>query len=113
MAKAKKVTVLKQFPLSEYRDRHAKLQRKIRAKGLDALLVHSNEADFPNVRYLSNYWPLFETAGVFLPAVGRPVLIIGPESEAFARGHSVIKDIRKILYYRESAEPDYPGIKLD
>lgn len=113
MARAKKNQVLKKFPLSEYRDRHAKLQRKIRARGLDALLVHSNEAEFANVRYLSNYWPIFESAAVFVPAVGRPLLIIGPESETFARDHSVIGDIRKILYYRESAEPNYPGIKLD
>ncbi len=113
MASSKKTRCLKNFPLSEYRDRHAQLQRKIRARGLDALLVHSNEAEFANVRYLSNYWPIFESAGVFLPATGRPLLIIGPESETFARDHSVIGDIRKILYYRESAEPNYPGIKLD
>ncbi len=102
----------KTIPLSEFTRRHAAAQRLMRQRGLDGLLVHSDEAEFANVRYLSNYWPLFESAGVFLPARGAPTLLIGPESETFARDHSVIPDIRKILQYRESAEPEYPGIAL-
>ncbi len=113
MACKKETKTPTQFPLSEYQTRHEKLQRKIKSKRLDALLAHSNEAECANVRYLSNYWPLFESAGVFLPAEGKPVLLIGPESETFAKSHSIIRDIRKILYYRETAEPQYPGIKLD
>jgi len=44
---------------TEYNDRLEKFQRNIRAAGLDAALVHSNEADFANVRYLTEYWPTF------------------------------------------------------
>lgn len=67
---------------AEYDERMKKFQKNIRDAGLDAALVHSNEADFANVRYLTEYWPTFESAGVFVPAKGTPVLIIGPESEA-------------------------------
>ncbi|OQA85855.1 MAG: putative peptidase [Lentisphaerae bacterium ADurb.Bin242] len=100
------------IPKKEYFERIEKFQANIKAKGLDACLVHGNEADFANVRYLTEYWPTFEAGGVFVPAVGKPVLIIGPESEKYALGRSVIPDIRKMIAYRESAEPQYPGIPV-
>jgi Xaa-Pro aminopeptidase len=56
------------IPDSEFAARLAKVQQRVKAEGLDALVVHSHEADFANVRYLSNYWPIFETAGVIVPA---------------------------------------------
>lgn len=97
---------------NEYKDRVKKFQHNIRKAGLDAALVHANEADFANVRYLSEYWPTFESAGVFVPATGAPILIIGPESEAYAKGRSKIRDIAMMVEYRESAEPEYPGIPV-
>ncbi|MHB9036691.1 MAG: M24 family metallopeptidase [Armatimonadota bacterium] len=105
--------MVNRIPEQEFKQRQAKASRKVRERGLDAVLVHSNEADFANVRYLSDYWPIFESAGVLIPAEGDPILLIGPESETFARDHSAIPDIRKILYYREAAEPDYPDIEID
>ena len=97
---------------AEFETRVKKFQANIRAAGLDAALVHGNEADFANVRYLSEYWPTFEAGGVFVPAQGDPVLIIGPESETYARGRSWMKNIMKMVEYRESAEPQYPGIAV-
>jgi Xaa-Pro aminopeptidase len=97
---------------SEFNARVKKFQANIRAAGLDAALVHGNEADFANVRYLSEYWPTFEAGGVFVPAQGEPVLIIGPESEMYAKGRSWMKNILKMIEYRESAEPQYPGIPV-
>jgi Xaa-Pro aminopeptidase len=96
----------------EFAGRTEKFQKNIREAGLDAALVHGNEADFANVRYLSEYWPTFEAAAVFVPAEGKPLLIIGPESENYAKGRSVIPDIEKMIEYRESAEPQYPGISV-
>jgi Xaa-Pro aminopeptidase len=100
------------LPKQEYFDRIGQFQANIRAAGLDAALVHGNEADFANVRYLTEYWPTFEAGGVFVPASGKPVLIIGPESETYARARSVVPDIVKMVEYRESAEPNYPGIAV-
>lgn len=96
----------------EFHQRMRAFQANIKAAGLDAALVHGNESDFANVRYLSEYWPTFEAAAVFVPAEGEAVLIIGPESETYARGRSVIQNIEKMVEYRESAEPDYPGIAV-
>ncbi len=100
------------IPTAEYFERIAKFQARIKAAGLDACLVHGTESDFANVRYLSEYWPTFEQAGVFVPAEGDAVLLIGPESEKYARGRSVLPKVALMLNYRESAEPDYPGIPL-
>ena len=100
------------IPKNEYFERIAKFQANIKAAGLDACLVHGTESDFANVRYLSEYWPTFEQAGVFVPAEGDAVLLIGPESYKYAVGRSVLSKIALMLNYRESAEPDYPGIDL-
>jgi Xaa-Pro aminopeptidase len=104
---------VKEIPMEEYQGRIAKAQEKVREKGLDMLIAHSHEADFGNVRYFSDYWPIFESAGVLIPAEGEPILLIGPESETFARDRSKINRIKKLVEYRESAEPDYPTIKVD
>ena len=100
------------IPKHEYFERIARFQARIKAAGLDACLVHGTESDFANVRYLSEYWPTFEQAGVFVPAEGDAVLLIGPESLKYAAGRSVLPKIAMMLNYRESAEPDYPGIAL-
>jgi len=105
--------VIESIPDSEFKQRHARVQGEVNKSGLDVLIVHSDEADFANVRYLSDYWPIFECAGALIPKEGDLILLIGPESETYARDRSKIKEIRKILQYRESAEPDYPNIKLD
>ena len=100
------------IPKNEYFERIAKFQARIKEAGLDACLVHGTESDFANVRYLSEYWPTFEQAGVFVPAEGEAVLLIGPESYKYAVGRAVLPKIAMMLNYRESAEPDYPGIAL-
>ena len=100
------------IPKNEYFERIAKFQARIKEAGLDACLVHGTESDFANVRYLSEYWPTFEQAGVFVPAEGDAVLLIDPESYKYAVGRSVLSKIALMLNYRESAEPDYPGIDL-
>lgn len=98
---------------AEFQARLEKTFQLVRESGLDALIIHSNEADFANVRYLSDYWPLFEAAGVIIFPNDKAVLLIGPESETFARYRTKLPDVRKLVEYREPAEPDYPGIAVD
>ncbi len=101
------------IPKSEFVKRWATLQEKMAEADLDIVIAHGHEADPANVRYLSDYWPLFETGGVAIGRTGDPVLLIGPESLTFARTRGKIPTIMQILEYRESAEPDYPGMPLD
>lgn len=97
---------------SEFRQRVIRCQEEMRRERLDALLIHSNEAEMANVRYFSDFWPIFEAAGVLIPAVGEPALLVGPESETFAQGRSAIASIYKLIEYREPADPDYPDIPV-
>ena len=103
---------LPRIPDDEFHSRQIRTQALVAEAGLDALVVHSNEADFANVRYLSDFWPLFECAGVLVPAQGRLALLVGPESEIFAASRTKIPLVRKMVAYREPAEPDYPGVPV-
>ena len=101
------------IPDSEFKQRIVKIQQKMQETGYDALLCYGNEAEPQFVRYFSDYWPSFETAGVFIPKEGEAKLLIGPESFTYASDRSRIKDIRLVKAFRESSEPEYPGKKLD
>jgi Xaa-Pro aminopeptidase len=105
--------VVPTIPREEFATRWQRAQQRVRELGLDFLLVNSNEADFANVRYLSGFWPLFEIAGVIVPAQGPGALLVGPESEAFAKDRSVMSNVFKMLEYRESADPAYPGVQVE
>jgi len=104
--------MVNEIPLWEFGERVRRVQGELDSRGLDAIVVHSNEADPGNVRYLSDYWPVFESAGVVVPRDGEPILLVGPESETYAGERSKIKKVMRLLEYRESAEPEYPGIKV-
>ncbi len=101
------------IPKEEFSERIVKLQNSMKAEGLDLLLAYGNEAEPQYVRYLSNYWPSFETAGVLVPAEGEALLLIGPESMTYAADRSVLEQIRELKAFRESSDPEYPGKKLD
>ena len=97
------------IPQAEFEERWRTAQEGMVARDLDVLVVHSHEADPSNVRYMSDYWPLFETAGVAMGQKGDPILLIGPETLTYAQDRSAIPAMQQILEYRESAEPEYPG----
>jgi len=88
------------------------MQNLINSKGYDAVLIFSTESEPAGVRYFSDYWPSFETAGVLIPIEESPVLLIGPESLTFARARSKIKTIIQMKDFRESSQPEYPGSTL-
>ena len=98
---------------SEFANRLKKTAEQVKAMGLAALIVHSNEADFANVRYLSDYWPLFESAGVLIFPNGSEALLIGPESGAFACNRTKIPAVRKLVENFGYAEPNYPWLAVD
>lgn len=96
----------------EFAARIGRIQNILGEKRLDGLLVFASEAEPANVRYLSDYWPSFETTGVLIPVTGNACLLIGPESLTFAKSRSRIPDIRRLIDFRESSQPEYPGSKL-
>ncbi|MBR2405966.1 MAG: aminopeptidase P family protein [Clostridia bacterium] len=105
--------ILPKIPREEFAERVKKVQAKMKEQGYDLLLNYGNEAEPQYVRYFSNYWPSFETAGVLIPAEGEPILLIGPESYTYATDRTMIEKVRLLKAFRESSEPEYPGKKLD
>lgn len=97
----------------EFEDRILGIQKKMKENELDLLLCYGNEGEPQYIRYYSDYSPLFESGGVLIPVEGEPILLIGPESETFALEFSRIKKIRKILFFRESSDPEYPDAIVD
>lgn len=93
----------------EFADRIVRAQAEIAKTDLDALLVFSTESEPAGVRYFSDYWPSFETAGVLIPRAGSPALIIGPESLTYATARTQIPHVIQTMDFRESSQPDYPG----
>lgn len=96
------------IPDWEYAERIKKAAALVAAEGLDVMVVNSTESDYADVRYFSNFWPLFERAGVAIAANGDAALMCGPESTIFSADRSKIEKIYPSLYYRESANPSYP-----
>lgn len=105
---AKRVSI----PRDEYPRRVARAGRLIAEAGLDVMVANSNEADYANVRYLSAFWPLFEMGGVAVSPDGQAALMVGPESENFAREVGTIDNLHPMTEYRETADPAYPGVPV-
>lgn len=100
------------IPTGEYSQRIKRAAELIGKSGYDVLIANSNESDFANVRYFSGYWPLFESAGMAIAPTGQAALMIGPESENYALGRSLVQNIHLLTAYRETADPAYPGIPV-
>lgn len=98
------------IPDEEYQERIRRAAALVSEKGLDVLLVNGNEADYANPRYFSGFWPVFERTGVAISAGGAAALLVGPESGIFAADTGKIDNIFVMHEYRESADPDFPGV---
>ncbi|MBE6389184.1 MAG: aminopeptidase P family protein [Lentisphaerae bacterium] len=94
---------------AEFNDRIRRAQAVLAGTDLDAFLVFSTESEPAGVRYFSDYWPSFETAGVLIPRSGEAALIIGPESLTYASSRSKLATVIQTMDFRESSQPDYPG----
>ncbi len=73
------------IPNEEYKDRVRRLQQAMAAEDLDAVLCYANSSVYQNVRYLCNYWPMFETGGILVPRKGDPKILIGGEAPGAVR----------------------------
>lgn len=100
------------IPHSEFAKRVDHIQAELVRRDLDVLLAFSTESEPAYVRYLSDYWPSFETAAVLIPREGSPLLLIGPESATFAKARSRIDTVVSLRDFRESSQPSYPGCSL-
>ena len=84
------------IPQSEFRSRVQRIQERMAESGLDALLVYGDEYRKENLRYVSNYWPIFERSAAVIPCKGDLILLGAPEGEVLAREMSAWPDIRVV-----------------
>ena len=95
----------------EFRERIGILRQKMAEMDLDAVFVYGDEYRKENLRYVSNYWPIFERGAMLLPKEGEPVVLCAPEGEQVAKEMSVWKDVRLVpdfLCVTVPDEIDYP-----
>jgi len=96
------------IPKSEYLGRVKKVQLEMEKAGIDLLVTHACECESANVRYLSNFWAVFDFVSVLVPREGDAILLTGgPESYDFAVQFSQIDDIRIHPLYVETAAPEW------
>lgn len=97
-----------QISRAEYDRRIQSVQQAMREEGLDLLITHACGCESATVRYLTNFWAVFDFAGVLVPAEGKPILLTGgPESYDFARQFAQIDDVRVHPLYVETSAPEW------
>lgn len=96
------------IPRREYDQRIANVQKEMVRREIDVLIVHACECESANVRYLTNFWAVFDFVGVLVPREGKPMLLTGgPESYDFAKEFAQIDDIRVHPLYVETSAPEF------
>ncbi|BBH18860.1 peptidase M24 [Paenibacillus baekrokdamisoli] len=94
------------IPKEEFAARVEKLKVLMREKEMQACLIYGDEYRKENLRYMSNYWPLFERGAVMVPLTGEPFVIAAPEGEMFCREMSAWPDIRLLPEFACVTVPD-------
>jgi len=91
---------------SEFKTRISRIQDELVKRKLDAMLVYGDEYRKENLRYVCNFWPIFERAACFIPRKGNPILAGAPEGELYAREMSVWDDVRNIREFACVSVPE-------
>ncbi len=95
----------------EFCDRIIRFQAEMEAAKLDAILVYGDEYRKENLRYVCNFWPIFERAICVIPKSGLPTLAGAPEGENYAREMSVWEDycnVKEFACVSVPEEINYP-----
>ncbi len=99
------------IPKNEFVSRIERFQAEMSVSGLDAILVYGDEYRKENLRYVCNFWPIFERAICLIPKSGLPTLAGAPEGETYAREMSVWDNycnVKEFACVTVPEEIDYP-----
>ena len=80
------------IPEAEYQERIKKAAVLAGQRGLDVLVVNSNEADYANVRYFSQLLAAVRDGRRRHRPSGKAALMVGPESGKYAADRSMISE---------------------
>lgn len=98
----------------EFESRIQKIREKMEKNKIDIVLIYGDEYRKENLRYVSNYWPLFERAALVVSKKIKPILLCAPEGEKVAMEMSTWEDVRLISDFLCVTVPDdidYPLAK--
>ena len=90
----------------EYADRWRRVQAMLSEHDLDLLVAYADDrATFgpAHARWLADFPVHFEPACILVPRAGPPVMLVGPESDEYARLRGRIADVRVL---RELTHPE-------
>jgi Xaa-Pro aminopeptidase len=107
-------STLPTIPTSEYPQRWKRVQAMMAEQGLDFLIAYADDrATFgpAHARWLADFPVHFEPACVLMPCRGLPVMLVGPESDEYARLIGQIVDVRVLREFTHPNE-DYPYAKI-
>ena len=99
------------IPRQEFVARITRIQEAMWGRKLHALMVYGDEYRKENLRYVCNFWPIFERGACFIPRKGEPIFAGAPEGERYARETCVWGDVRNVKEFFCVSVPeeiDYP-----
>ena len=102
------------IPVSEYFERWKRVQAMMAEQGLDFLVAYADDRatyGAAHARWLANFPVHFEPVCVLVPRQGEPMLLVGPESDEYARLVGRIPDVRVLREFTHPNE-DYPYSKI-
>lgn len=99
------------IPKEEYKQRIQNIRSLMDRDGIDAMLVYGDEYRKENLRYVSNFWPIFERGALLIGKDDEPTLLCAPEGEMVAREMSAwpkVKMLQDFLCVTVPDAIDYP-----
>ena len=94
------------IPKSEFEARIEKIREAMKRDKIDIVFVYGDEYRKENLRYVSNYWPIFERGSFVMGIDSSPIVLCAPEGEKVAQEMSVWPDIRLVPDFLCVTVPD-------
>ena len=104
--KEAQVGTARKLPREEFQSRIARLREIMSRDGTDIFIIYGDEYRRENLRYVSNYWPIFERGLLCVGMDRDPILLASPECEHLARDMSAWPDIRLVREVGMSYVPE-------
>ena len=90
------------LPRSEFQSRIERLRTHMAEVRSELFLIYGDEYRREHLRYVSNYWPIFERGMLVVGLRGSPILLVAPECFQYARETSIWSELR-IVHEMEMA----------
>ena len=65
----------------EFNERLERIRAKMREADVQAIFIYGDEFRKENLRYVSNYWPIFDRGAFLAGLEGEPVMLTAPEMQ--------------------------------